>query len=98
MSKLSLFGRKECPVCAGAGAVVCLLSRSSNDFVFACPFCGVAWLKPPDRYVLDEVLSLSDVAPMGFEFPTEQQLLAAKLDWLDVLDPDLAEFFKPMEI
>jgi hypothetical protein len=54
-------------------------------------------LKPPQRRVLDEILSISDVAPTGFDFPTEEQLRNADLGWLDELDPDWAEFFKSIE-
>jgi transcription elongation factor Elf1 len=69
----------ECPVCAGSGILICLVSHASGEVVLFCPLCETAWRRLPEPRQVDEINSLSDLAPRGVRLATAEEVVRAGL-------------------
>ncbi len=69
-----LYSVGDCPVCADSGVVLVVRANTTGAFIFFCPACGVAWLRPPSGNQLDDVDSLSELAPTGISLPNRREL------------------------
>jgi hypothetical protein len=96
MAHVALFGRAECPVCADSGSLICLKRVDTGALVFYCPLCGTGFPKMPARYVLDEVLSLEQVAPAGVALPTPDEVEATGLGLEEITDDYWADAVTPL--
>ena len=96
--EVALFSLGDCPLCGDTGDVTALRSKLDGSLVFFCTLCCLAWRNPPGPNPEDydgEDLMLSDVAPLGVEFPPLAEIQAAGFDvdkliplnhWQDAMD------------
>lgn len=64
----------SCPVCFDSGIIAPLRSLNSQDIIYHCPMCGTAWLVPPTGGRLDEINDLNELAPLGVELPSAEDV------------------------
>jgi hypothetical protein len=89
IQEVALYSLGDCPLCGDTGDVTALRSKLNGSLVFFCTLCCLAWRNPPGPNPEDydgECLMLSEVAPLGVEFPLLTEIQACGFD-IDKLVP-----------
>ena len=81
-TNLPLISAGDYSVCRGAGDVVFVRKRTSDELFFVCPDCGCAWPEPPTPGVVDSIEPPEALAPEGWMVATRDEVLAAGLQSL----------------
>jgi hypothetical protein len=90
-----LFSAGDCPVCSDSGAVLLLKAVGTDQIIFYCPLCGVAWDEAPKSHYLDEIEPLETFAPAGVTLPTASE---AKATGLVLVETDFSEWSSLLEL
>ncbi len=90
---MTLWSVGPCPVCPGSCEVVCLRPRATAKLCFFCWLCGCAWHSPPGD-TLDEINSIEQLAPTGFDFPDYAEIEDAGLHVRAISSHDLPQYLE----
>src|SRR5712691_696203 len=75
-----VYSAGNCPVCMDSGALLFVVSLSSNELLVFCPSCGVAWSHPDQARQVDTVYSIGQLAPRGFRIAALSEIKRAGLE------------------